>query len=415
MSQFLLATTDPEILALLANYEEGKREAAALKALKIGLIALKDMETAGNVDYVEKEFQKFRAELEKELIKLKKEFDEKLDAADKLIQGKLNASFDPEIGILPRVLKLYLGEGGTLTDLFDEHNNTSATAKIKTILSGYFDEDASVVVRLLDVNNPKSPLHSFKNDLIGRLVAIEKEIKAKESVKEAVRLEAEKGTQKGFAYEDIVFTELEKIASIFGDTCLPTGKETGLILDSKQGDFVVALNPANTGGATLKIVFESKDKSMYLKELLDELEGAKKNRGAGVAVAVISGKDTFKDVHEMIGVFRDYPNQRTICVLDKEVLDSTALEVAYKLARAKLLLNLQAKEMKSEAIDLVAISTLIDEITRKLGDFASIRSTLTKANSAIEGAKTQLDGMKNELQEKLQELAEKARPIRKNP
>lgn len=408
-----LSITDSEILLLLENYDEDKRQAAALKALKIGLIALKDMESAGNVDYVEKEFQKFRQALEKDLEDLKEEFGKKLEEADKLIQEKLKGSFDPESGIMPRVLDRYLGEGGSLSDLFDEQNNASATAKIKSILAEYFDKDASTVVQLLDANNPRSPLSGFKKDLIDRLVSIEKEIKAKETAKDAVKLEAEKGTQKGFEYEDIVFTELEKIASVFGDSCLPTGTETGIVLDSKQGDFVVTLNPSNTGGATLRIVFEAKDKGMYLTSLLDELEGAKKNRAAGVAVAVISGKDMLKDVREMIGVFRDYPNQRTICVLDKEIIDATALEVAYKLARAKLLLNLQVKEMKSDAVDLVAITTLIDEITKKLCEFASIQTTLTKANNAIDGAKTQLDGMKSELQDKLKELSEKAQPIKK--
>ncbi|MFA6458255.1 MAG: hypothetical protein WCV72_02590 [Patescibacteria group bacterium] len=410
---FSLTITDPEILALLEAYKPDQREAAALKAIKIGLIALKDMETVGNVDYVEKEFQKFRQGLEIELKNLKEEFAKKLEDADKLIQNQLEKNFDSKDGVLPHVLERYLGEGGTLADLFDETQSTSATAKFKSILAEYFDEDASTVVKLLDANNQNSPLYSFKKDLIERLVSIEKEIKAKESAKEATKLEAAKGTQKGFEYEEVVFAELEKVARVFGDTCLPTAKEVGLTLDSKQGDAVVTLNPANTGGATLRIVFEAKDKGMYLNALLDELEGAKKNRGATVAVAVVSGKDTLKDVREAIGVFRDYPGQRTICVLDKEYPDATALEVAYKLARAKLLLSLQTKEMKSEAVDLVAINTLIEEITKKLSEFAGIQSTLTKASTAIDGAKTQIEGMKNELQVKLQELAEKAQPIKK--
>lgn len=406
-----ITISDSEIIELLSIYDQNKRESVLLRALRVGLIALKDIETIGNVDYVEKEFQKFKGDLDKEFVLLKEDFANKLKETDDLIKDKLKSSFDPEIGIMPKVLDRYLGEGGTLADLFDEKNNLSAVSKIKNILSEYFDDEASTVVQLLDPNNPKSPLAAFKKEITDRLISIEKEIRAKESAKEAAKEEAEKGTQKGLEYEELVFSEIEKIASVFGDTCLPTGKESGQILDSKLGDIVVTINSSYTGGATLKIVFEAKDKSMYLSTLLDELESAKKNRNAGVAVAVVSGKDTLKDVRESIGIFRDYSNNRSICILDKEGPDQIALEVAYKLARTKLLLGLKVREMKSESIDIVSINTLIDEITKKLSEFTAIKSTLTKASGAIGNAQIQIDNMKDDLQSKLEELSEKAKPI----
>jgi len=408
-----LIINDREILELLSNYASEKRETIALKALRIGLIALKDIESIGNVDYVEKEFQKFKNDLDKEFVTLKESFSKTLEETDEIIREKLKSNFDPESGIMSQVLEKYLGDGGSLSDLFDEQNNESAVSKIKTIFSEYFDEDASTVVRLLDPNNDKSPLSSFKKEIMDRLFAIEKEIVAKETAHLAVKEEARKGTRKGFEYEDMVFPEIEKIARILGDTCIPTGKDVGQTLNSKLGDFVVTLNPSHTGGATLKIAFEAKDKEMYLSSLLDELELAKKNRGAGIAVGIISGNAVLKDVNNDIGVFRDYPNNITVCVLDRETLDPVALEVAYKLARTKLMLGLKAREMKSESIDLVSINTLIDEINNKLNEFTSIKSTLTKATGAIDSAKTQIDNMKSELMSKLEELAEKSKPILK--
>jgi len=333
-----------------------------------------------------------------------------LQETDEMIKAKLENSFDPKKGVMKTVLDRYLGEGGTLAGLFDPENNTSAVSKIKTILSEYFDEDASTVVRLLDPNNEKSPLNSFRKDLMDRLIAIEKEITAEESSKEAARVEAEKGTQKGVLYEEQVFAEVEKIARILGDTCEPTGKTAGQILNSKLGDVVVTLNFSQTGGASLKVVFEAKDKGMYLSTLLDELEAAKENRSAGAAVGVVSGKETLNDVRESIGVFRDYSKNRTICILDKENPDATALEVAYKLARTKLILGLQSKEMKTGAIDLVAVNTLIDEITTHLSEFGTIKSNLTKATTAIDTVQTQINEMKSFLSSKLEDLAERVKP-----
>lgn len=412
--QFELNISDKEILELLSAYAPDKREEITLKALRIGLIALKDIESVGNVDYVEKEFQKFKSDLEKEFGLLKEGFSKTLQETDDLIKEKLKNNFDPETGIMSRVMDRYLGEGGTLAELFNVENNTSAVSKIKTILSEYFDEDASTVVRLLDPNNPKSPLSSFKKDIMDRLFAIEKEITAKETTQAATKAEAEKGTQKGLVYQELVFMEVEKIAHVLGDTCLPTDNETGQILNSKLGDIVVVLNSTQTGGATLKVVFEAKDKEMYLSSLLEELEEAKKNRGAGAAVGVVSGKNTLKNVGETIGIFRDYTNNRSISVLDKEIVDPISLEVAYKLARAKLLLGLKAKEMKSESIDVAAINTLIEEIKNNLSEFTTIKGTLTKATGAINNAQTQIDVMKADLISKLEDLSEKAMPLTKN-
>lgn len=407
-----LNITDGEILELLSGYTSEKRESVALKALKIGLIALKDIESAGNIDYVEKEFQKFKTDIDKEFISLKDGFAKTLQETDERIKERLKSNFDPEKGIMAQVMKQYLGEGGTLADLFNEQNNESAISKIKAIFSQYFDEDASTVVRLLDPNNPKSPLHLFRKDLIDRLIAIEKEITAKESAEVAAKTEAEKGTQKGLEYEDLVFAEVEKIASVLGDTSEPTGDKPGQLLNNKLGDVVVTLDSSQTGGATLKIVFEAKDREMYMHALLDELEEAKENRNAEVAVGVVSGKNTLKDVKESIGVFRDYSNKRTICVLDKENPDPMALEVAYKLARAKLVLGLQAKEMKAGSIDIAAVNTLIDEITTHLSEFSSIKSNLTKATGSINNVQTQIDDMKTGLSRKLEDLSERINPKR---
>lgn len=411
--EFILKTTDQEIINLLSAYDENKRQIVSLKALRIGLIALKDMESAGNVDYVEKEFQKFKGELNKEFSSLKGEFAKKLEETDVLIKEKLEKNFDPQTGIMPKVLERYLGDGGSLAELFDEKQNTSAISKIKKIFSEYFDGEASTVVRLLDTNNPNSPLSSFKKDILDRLFAIEKEICAKDSAKEAAKSEADRGTQKGIEYQDFVFSEVEKIACILGDTCLPTGNETGQVLDSKVGDIVVTLNQTQTGGATLKLVFEAKDKMMYITSLLKELEEAKKNRGSGYAVAVISRKDMLKDVGESIGNFRDYHSNRTICVLEKEDFDPIALEIAYKLARTKLLLGQQVREMKSESLDIDSINILIEDITKKFGDFITIKSTLTKASNAIGIAQTQIDNIKSDLVGMLEELSEKVKPVKK--
>ncbi|MCS7093438.1 MAG: hypothetical protein NZL96_03400 [Patescibacteria group bacterium] len=414
LNKLIITITDKEIIDLILNYNESEREKIIIRALKIGLIALKNIETTTNVDYVEKEFQKFISQVDKEFIQLKNEFENRLKETDELIQKKLTENFDPQSGLMSRVLEQYLGEGGRLSDLFDEENNSSATAKIKKILAEYFDSDASKVVSLLNPNNPESPLSTFKKEMMERLIAIEKEIKASQVARKAVEEEREKGTQKGLDYENLVFAQIEKIASIFGDTCLPTGRTSGLMLDSKVGDIVVTLNSASTGGAILSMVFEAKDKQMNLSALLEELERAKENRNAQASVAVLSGKNVIKDVNQTIGVFRDYSNNRTICVLDKIDPDPVFLEVAYKLVRAKLLLALRVREMRSGTIDLALINNLIEEIIKKLDNLSLVKGTLTKASGFINKAQEDLDKIKEEIRKTLTELSEKTKIPNKN-
>jgi hypothetical protein len=408
---FKLETNDPEIISLINFYDTKKRDIVALKALKIGLIALKDMETAGNVDYVEKEFNKLKVGIDKSISKLDENLELKFEEAEKLISDKLTKNFDPETGIMSRILDNYLGDGGKLSDLFDENNSVSAVSKIKKIMSEYFDEDASKIVKLLDSNNEKSPFKSFKKDLVDRLVGIQAEIKAMEAAKIATKATAQKGTQKGIDYQEFVHSELEEIANVLGDTCMPTTEEQGQILNCKTGDTVIKLNPRETGGANVKIVFEAKDKVMSLKDILSELDTAMKNRDSRLSIAVLSGKDVIKDVSANIGSFRDYPPNKILCLFDKEEYDRCALEVAYKLARSKLIFGINSKEMKSDSIDLAEVNRVTDEIIRKLNDFTVIQSSLTKANGAISDAKTKTENMRLDLSERLNALSDLVTPL----
>lgn len=413
MDEYIIKVNDQEILRLLDAYEPNKRDIVANKALRIGLIALKDMESAGNVDYVEKEFEKFKTNLNKEIESIKEDFTKRLSEADKVIEERFKSHFDPDNGVMSRVLSKYLGEGGSLSDLFDENNNSSAVSKIKKIMSDYFDEDSSKIVKLLDVNNEQSPLHSFKKELIDHLITIQTGIKTNEAVKAAVKAESEKGTQKGGIYQDIAFAEIEKISSLIGDTCIPTFNDEGLIRNCKTGDVVVTLNPRDTGGADLKIVFEAKDRMVSLRGIHEELDEAMKNRKAGVSVAVLSSQYIIKDVNANIGLLRDYNPNKTLCILDKEEIDRCALEISYKLARAKLLLGLKAKEMKGDAIDLVAINQITDEVLKKIADLSTIKGVLTKANGAIGEAQSQIDNLRAELTDKLEELSIRLKPAPK--
>jgi len=395
---FRLIITDNDILKLLSGYKSDQREITATKALKIGLIALKNINNIENVDYVEKAFKQFKSEINTEFSSLQQQ-----------LSQTLKDNLAPETGTMSRVMDIYLGTGGKLADLFDEQKSTSAVSKIKTILSEYFDTDASKVVKLLDSRNPTSPLGLFRKDIIDHLVQMEKDI----GIKEAVRIDAEKGTQKGFIFEELVFPEIEKIARIFSDTAIRKGLKVGLLPNCKKGDAVVTLNLSDTSDVTLSTVFEFKDKAISLNAFLKELEECKQNRGANVAVGVLSNENILTGNGEKPGVFREYSKDLMICVFDKVTLDAIALEVAYKLARAKLLLNLKTQSMTLESVDIKTLDLLTNNIKANLEKFAVIKGNLTKASATIGIAQSKIDDFKSILIESLNALSDKIRLITK--
>ena len=64
------------------------------------------------------------------------------------------------------------------------------------------------------------------------------------------------------------------------------GTETGSLLGSKKGDFVLTIDPRLARGADLRVVIEAKDRAMSQRAMREELREARENRGATVAVAV---------------------------------------------------------------------------------------------------------------------------------
>ena len=294
-------------------------------------------------------------------------------------------------------MKEYLGEGGKLQDLFDENKKNSALSKLSEIFKQHFEGEGSVIYKLLDSDNSNSPLFRLRRELLERLGTIEKSLK----IKEAVLEEQEKGTAKGVVFEDLVAEKLNDIAKILDDNVISVGNMKGKLLNSKAGDIVSKLNEQFTNGNSLGVVVEVKDQQKALPAILKELDEAKENRNTNVGIAVFS---RLQNSPRECGNFRIYPEGRIICVLDKESLDTTALEVAYKIARIEALNQIKGDEKK---LDLGTFEILLDQIRVKLNNITNIKTSLTSVNSGIEKAKGDLDELRKEIFAVLEEMTDR--------
>ena len=144
---------------------------------------------------------------------------------------------------------------------------------------------------------------------------------------EAKKAAAYKTTAKGFTFEDTLHVLVEQNAVPHQDLAFQTGRTLGSD-GNQQGDEVATLNPDDTRGVEANIVFECKDKKVGLKKILDELDGAMKNRDATVGVAVFATPE-----NAPTNVCFTAYGCKAVLVLDKENPDPLAVRLAYMWAR----------------------------------------------------------------------------------
>ena len=342
-----LVIDDPEIITYFQNLSESENlEQRLEKLLKIGIAVSKSMNTAENINYVDKAFEN-----------LDSNFTHKLETA--------------------------FGDKGQFSE----------------ILKNHFGEDGSIIKELFNPNKEGSPLHLLKQELSGNLF----EIREKLGINEAVGKVKEKGTQKGFDFEDWCETKLEWIAQIHSDKIERTGKETGKIGKSLQGDFVITLGDINK-----KIVFEMKDKAkISLKDIQKELKGAIANREADYGIFVAKNKDTLP---EAVGWFNEYDGNQLVCAVEnndgESIIDGEIIHIAYKWARAKL--RLEGTDEKK--LDPAFIIEKTGEIQTKIGDMRKIKTQCTSIEKSTkeikETAKDTETNIKKDLEEIIESLSE---------
>jgi hypothetical protein len=204
----------------------------------------------------------------------------------------------------------------------------------------------------------------------------------KEKLAEIAAVE-DKGTAKGRTYEEAVAEVLDTLAAARGDVLEAVGDTRGE--GGKKGDFVIAID-ACSGPARGKIVFEAKNRKLSKNEALTELDAAIETRTADYAVLVLSADDKLPArTHPL----REFNGDKLFVTFDPEDGSTLALEVAYGLARARVLMARAA----GGGIDEGALRVELERAQGAMEDVRRIKSQLTNATSGIEAARTILDAM----------------------
>jgi hypothetical protein len=192
-----------------------------------------------------------------------------------------------------------------------------------------------------------------------------------------VAAEHDRSTAKGRPYEEAVFEALEAIAHGHGDDCDAVGDLPGV--GGRKGDVLVGIDGC-AGPARARIVFEAKNSKRSRNEALAELDEAMNQRAADYAVWVVPAEDKLP---ARATALREINGDKLFVVYDPEDGSRLALEVAYKLARARVLMTRGG----SDGLDAPALRAEVERALGAMEEVRRIKQQLTHAANGIEGAR----------------------------
>ena len=399
-----LVVQDECAVRLVREREEAGEDAArtVTDAIEIGARVLDREQAGANADFVRSEFDKVSREVEAA-------FTERAREAGERLEQQMEKVFGADSGQLTKALEKH----------FSDDSSSAVQNRMREVLGDATSKLREDLLKQFTSADGNNPLAEFKNGvqstlrearqrddehqraLQERLARFERELQALRDEKqrlEEVGAEREKGTAKGRTFEESVAEALEAISGAQGDDCDAVGDHKGST--GKTGDVLVDID-ACRGPARGRIVFEAKNRRLSKPEAMRELDRSLEERDGDFAVMVVPSDEKLPAKTRPL---REYNGDKMLVVWNAEDDSPFALEVAYSLARARVLMSRGGEgEVDSDAIrDVVERALAVVEDTRK------IKSQLTGAKTSIDGARTVLEDMEARVKAYLAEIAELA-------
>jgi hypothetical protein len=384
-----LQVTDETALRLARERAEAGDDLAklVLDAIEIGARVLDREQTGANADFllaeVERTTQALHAQLTEQARLVTEEFDAKVEQV-----------FGQENGHLTKALARHFGDESSL----------AVQNKVKALLDDARVQMREDVRRQFSADSENNPLAGFQKASLAamrqtadqqaehlramteKLEALKvelTELKAERDKHSELAAAEDRGTAKGRTYEEAVAEALDAIAAARGDDCDAVGDVRGT--GGKVGDVVVAID-ACAGPARGRIVFEAKNSRLSKNVALTELDAALAGRDADYAVLVVPSEEKLP---AKMNPLREYGGNKLLVTYDPEDGGRLALEVAYGLARARVLMG----RGESEGVDAAAVRVELERATGAMEDVRRIKSQLTNAGNGIDQARALLDTM----------------------
>jgi hypothetical protein len=392
-----------------ARAEAGEEPAETVaRAIEIGARVLDREEAGVEVDFVRREFEQV-THAHRESIEEKNR--EAVERIERGLERALGSGEAP--GALGEALDSHSGELSELiATTFGEDREGAVQAQIRRILEQR-DEEFMRRLSADDERNPLNPLiaglrswtrerredqdqrdqklEQKLDEFLGRAA----ELVGLDSAREAIDEAEEAGTRKGRGFEQRVDAALERIAATRGDAASHTGAESAEG-GGRKGDTLIELGAAS-GPAAGRIVFEAKDKRLSKNDAWRELNEAMAARAASFGVLVVAGEERIPAGREPL---TEYEGNKLIVAVDREQPDGLPLEVAYRLAAARVSM---ARD-RNLTVDAPAVRDAAEEAVSCLKQAQAIRATLTGIKTSSDKARATLDEMVEAVRARLERV-----------
>jgi hypothetical protein len=345
-------------------------------AVEIGARVLDREQAAANAEFVKTEFERAAGELNLQ-------FTDRARQVAEYFNERVEAVFGPENGHLQKELE----------KLFSDGSSASVQNRVRELVQETLTRSREDLVRQFTAADGSNPLADFKagtirvlkaaeerqhesqQAMLRQMAELEKQLQAlrleKEKLEE-VEAEREKGTAKGRSFEEQVAEAIDAIALAQGDVAEAVGDVRGAT--GKTGDIVVAIDACN-GPSRGRIVFEAKDRRLSRPGALAELDKAMADRDADFAVLIVP---TEEEVPSKLQALREYNGDKLVLAHDEAAL---ALEVGYRLARARVLMKRSDTD-----VDAAAVHDLVERALAAMEDVRRVKSQLSGAKTNIDRA-----------------------------
>ena len=400
-------TVDDEATIALAREREAAGEsldALVGQAIEIGARILQREQTASDTEFVKAEFERQAHEVEAQ-------FNESAQKVSDGFKEKIDATFDADAGLLPKLLDQHFGE-----------NSSSAVQnRVKALVEEMLRTHREALTKQFTADDESNPLIQFQKlttaiikqasdqqaeqllEMNRTITEMQKTIAGSEAEAEGAEKLAEaeaRGTAKGRSYEEQVADAIAAIAQGRGDSSEAVGEKTEG--GGKKGDVVVEIE-AQSGPARGRIAFEAKNSRLSRNEAIATLDEARAQRSAGYGVLVVPSDAhapaAFSPLEELHG-------NKIVVTFDPESDSTLVLETGYLLARARILMA----SPEGDEIDGAAVRQAASRALDLLKKVSGIKRSLTTASNQILATSETVDELANSVREQLDEIAALTNP-----
>ncbi len=300
-------------------------------------------------------------------------------------QREIGRALDPDVrsSITARMMHELGSVHRSLLDGLDPERRDSTTARFVAELNDLLGAGGHLESRLAAALDPSAD-GSVLSDLLGTVETRFRELRDLIVGAEAQRAEAQRGTAKGFAFEDVVESRLRAEARALGGALVErTSLEAGALgATSVVGDCVLTLSDgtriAVEAKHTARIALTGKD------GILEELDRAMINRSAEWGLCV--SHDAVYP--EEVGVFGIYGNR--ILVADDGSGELVGVALRWISAAA-------ASTSDPSHVDVDGLASHLERIRALAARFSRTKRALTSVQSSIEAVRGELDELRTEL------------------